>query len=140
LLIVIFVVMERKLKIKSQAKQTVNYTVKDIAFRAILSGTIISSAVLGAKFIGPLAGGIIAAFPGSFISTIIIANRSGSLDFAKSISKSLVIGVLLTTVSYVAVVRFLYAEFGLGGGTIIAYSISGVIAIVAYKYVYPKIN
>jgi hypothetical protein len=103
-----------------------------LAGRALLSGFIIASAVALAKAAGPTIGGVFAAFPGVFTSTIVITYRSRGLDFSRAIARPLMTSGLVNVAVYAVAVRIAYPAAGLAAGTAIAYAATLVAAFFVY--------
>ena len=57
--------------------------------RVIAAGTVISGAVVIAKFAGPIWGGVFAAFPATFVSTLYMLSKAQGSDFAKAVARQL---------------------------------------------------
>ena len=136
LLIFSYYILEKKLKIRSMGKVKVHYTTLQIAFRAFLSGSIITFAVFMSKFGGPIFGGVFAGFPAVFTSTLIVTYKSRGIEFSRSITKTLMISAMVNVVVYTIAVRYLYITVGLILGTIIAY----IISILGAYFIYIFIN
>jgi hypothetical protein len=119
-----FLVVEKRMKIISQGRKAVRHSAGQIAGRAAVSGTVVAFAVFMSKVAGPLAGGIFATFPAVIISNLIISYRSGGVDFARAVGKSLMVGGMITVPIYALVVWFFYPRVGLGFGTLVAFLLS----------------
>ncbi len=132
--------LEKKLKIQSYGKIKVHYYPLQIISRAFLSGSIVTFAVFMSKFGGPIWGGVFAAFPAVFTSTLIIAYRSRGIEFSRAITKTLMISGMVSVVVYSIAVRFFYIVLGLIFGTIIAYTISLLSAYAIYIFVTQKMK
>jgi len=103
-----------------------------LAGRALAGGLIVVSAVAVAKLTGPLLGGIFAAFPGVFSSTILVAYRSNGLDFARAIARPMMFSGLINVAVYGAAVHLAYPVSGLAAGTVIAYGASLASAVLVF--------
>lgn len=100
-----------------------------LAFKAILSGLVISSIVLLSKIAGPVWGGIFATFPALTISTLIITSRSADIEFTRLIAKNILISTTTTIGLYAIIVRYIYPELGLLLGTIVSYLLMLIVSI-----------
>jgi hypothetical protein len=103
-----------------------------LAGRALLSGTIIATAVALARAAGPLVGGVFAAFPGVFSSTVLVTYRSRGLDFSRAIARPMMTSGLVNVTVYAVAVRAAYPALGLAAGTAIAYAASLAAAALVY--------
>ncbi len=115
-----------------RAGRKVRLTSSALAGRALLSGFIVAAAVALAKAAGPFVGGIFAAFPGVFSSTILISYRSRGLDFSRAIAGPMMTSGLANVVVYAISVRLAYPSAGLAAGTAIAYGVTLVGAYPVY--------
>lgn len=105
---------------------------KQLLTRAAFAGTIIAAAVIAAKLAGPYWGGILAAFPASYFSTLAIATPLHGIDFTRSIIKSIpsaTIGTLL----YYLVVNQVYPTHGIIVGTLIGYAVALIWVLIWEK-------
>src|SRR3989338_2801745 len=108
----------------------------EIIARAVFAGFIVAVAVVAAKAFGAQWGGISAAFPATYVSTMYIAVKSNGIDFAKSLVKWLPFG-LTGSLAYYFVVYYSYPGLGLFMGTAIAYIIA-VAAIFTLKFAHSR--
>lgn len=124
LLLVSYVIMEYVLHVKSLAGRKAAFSFSNILLRGLVSGVIITLAVAFAKLGGPLFGGVFAAFPAVFLSTMILTYFAQGREFSVSVMKTLLLSGTINTTVYASAVRFLYPLFGLVGGTIISFLLS----------------
>lgn len=135
LLIFSYYMLEKKLKIKSFGKVKIRYTPLQIISRAIFAGSIISFAVFMTQVGGPILGGIFAAFPAVFLSTLIIVKKTGGLEFSRAVTKTLMISGMVNVVVYTTAVRYFYLIFGLVLGTIVSYLTAILGAYLMYNFI-----
>jgi len=107
-------------------------TVVQLLGRAVLSGTVVSLAVLLSQVGGPVFGGVFSAFPAVFTSTLYLTDRSGGASFSRAIAPHLMVTSILTTVPYAIALRFLYPSLGIGLGTVLSYLSALPGACIAY--------
>jgi glycopeptide antibiotics resistance protein len=81
---------------------------------------------------GPVLGGIAAAFPAVFTSTLIILNRSRGTEFSRAMTKPLVLCGILTIIPFSVAVRYLYPILGIWFGTLFSYVLIIPLAILSY--------
>jgi hypothetical protein len=122
----------RKLKFKEIEKEKKLYSIWEITLRGIGAGSLVALSVFLSQVGGPVPGGIAAAFPAVFTSTLIILNRSRGLEFSRAITKPLVYSGILTIIPFSAGVRFLYPTFGVYLGTLFSYILVIPLAVVSY--------
>lgn len=94
--------------------------IKEVLFRAVFAGTVIGSAVIITRLLGPFWGAVVGAtYPASFGSQLMIFQAKYPARFLPSLIKTLPLGVLSTTV-YATVVALGYPVFGIALGTFAA--------------------
>jgi hypothetical protein len=127
--------LHHRLRVPAYGRKRVSLAKRQLLARALFSGWIIASAVFLSKVAGPVLGGVLAAFPAVFISTLVIAYRSGGADFARALTRPLLLGGMVNVVAYAISVRYLYPLLGLTLGTIVAFIVAGLTAYAAYLFV-----
>lgn len=125
----------KRLKIQSQSSVKNHYTYFEIVVRFLLSGVVITSAVLAAKYGGPTLGGIFSGFPAVMISTLVISYRSNGIKFSKSLTKPMFITSMTVITVYVVSIRYLYVikELGLVYATILSFLISMAVSYIIFR-------
>ncbi|MCW1908389.1 MAG: hypothetical protein KIH63_003545 [Candidatus Saccharibacteria bacterium] len=73
----------------SNLKATTKTLRKTYIARVIGAGTVIASAVVMARYAGPVWGGVFSAFPATFATTLFMLKRDQGEDFAKSVARQL---------------------------------------------------
>ena len=126
-----FLVLEKMNKIKSISKKSVHYTFKKITFRGILAGLVITITVLLSN-VGAVLSGIFSVFPAIITSTMIICYYEHGPKFASGMAKSMIFGSS-SVMSYAALIHFTYPEYGIFVGSIIAYLVSVIVALINLK-------
>jgi hypothetical protein len=122
----------KKLKMENLKAEQKIYTIQEIALRGIGAGSLVSLSVFLSQAAGPVLGGIAAAFPAVFTSTLIILNRSKGLEFSRAITKPLVFSGILTIIPFCVAVRFLFPSLGVWVGTLVSYALVVPLAVLAY--------
>lgn len=138
-LAICYSILEKFIKLPSQKGKKTKYTIGNILFRALISGSIISLATLLAKIGGPILGGVVGIFPAMFTSTILITYFSQGSSFSASIMKSTMISNT-SIVLYVIVARWSYLHYGLITGTLIPVLVSFAYGYLLYQFVIKKIS
>lgn len=118
-------------KIASTGRVKVHYTPVKILIRGLLGGAIISIAVLLSN-IGPVISGIFSVFPAISLSTMIISVREHGPEYAGGMAKALIYGSP-SVIFYALAIHFLYPQYGIIIGTIVAYLLSLITAFILYK-------
>ncbi|MGH1485583.1 MAG: DUF3147 family protein [Cellvibrionaceae bacterium] len=108
-------------------------TKRQIIYRGLFAGSIISLSVLLSKISGPLLGGIMAGFPATFIATLVVIHLSLGHRFARSLIRPLLLSATITIMVYIIAVRYTYPLLGLIEGTLISFCISSITAYILYR-------
>ena len=127
-----YVFFTKKLKLKNLEGEQRLYRFHEVALRGVGAGALVSFSVLLSQIGNPIVGGIAAAFPAVFTSTLIILNRSRGTEFSRAITKPLVFSGILTIIPYCVTVRFLYPVFGVLTGSLLAYGVVVPLAVLSY--------
>ena len=89
----------KKLKLQNLKGETRVYKIREVVLRGVGAGSLVLISVLLSQIGGPVLGGIAAAFPAVFTSTLIILNRSRGTEFSRAVTKPLVLSGILTIYS-----------------------------------------
>jgi signal transduction histidine kinase len=138
LLIVSYILGEKVVRVKSERQRKIVLTYREVSFRAILSGTIISFAVVMTKLGGPILGGMFASFPAIMLSTMIITYIAHGRNFSVAVMKVIMVSGCINVVVYTTSVRYLYPLFDIYVGTLYAFLISLVCSFFMYQFVNKK--
>lgn len=140
ILVFSYIILEKFLNIPSQSKSKKPESIWQTTIKSAFGGAIITIAVLLAKIGGPTLGGIFAAFPAMFISTLTLTYKSHGIEFSRSLTKSLMITGMFTIVIYAIGVRYFYPVLGLLAGTAVSLSISAFSAYLTYIFIQKKMT
>jgi hypothetical protein len=105
-----------------------------LAARGVLGGGIIALAVVIAKFMGPVLGGIFSVFPALFLSTMLIYTFEHGAEYAGAMAKTMSIGGT-SVVVYAFAGHFLFPVYGMALGSLIAFVESVLVAMALYPLV-----
>ncbi len=128
-------ITERVMNIAHKGGIRVPYTMQQIVTRGIISGLIISTAVLITKLAGPMVGGIFSNFPVIFMSTLYITHRTGGREFSRAVAKTLMLSAMINVGVYSFTAHFAYQHLGLVWGTSIAITVSIISASITYRVI-----
>ncbi len=120
--VITYFAFTKKLKLPNLKGEQKLYKPHEILLRGVGAGSLVAVSVLLSQIGGPILGGIAAAFPAVFTSTLIILKRSKGTEFSRAITKPLVFSGILTIFPYCVAVRYSYPVFGVWLGTLIAYA------------------
>jgi hypothetical protein len=135
-----YLILEKRLFIRSVPAAVSRQQGKDIIFRAVFGGLVITGAVLIAKTGGPVLGGIFTAFPAMFISTLAITNKVQGPEFSRALTKPLLVTGVITIAVYAIAMKYLYLSVGLYAGTLLSIGISSISAYFTYRFILPAIR
>ena len=121
-----------KLNLQSLKGAARQYKFRDVVLRGVGAGSLVLVSVFLSQIGGPVLGGISAAFPAVFTSTLIILNRSRGTEFARALTKPLVLSGILTIIPFCVAVRYSYPNFGIWLGTLISYVLVVPLAFLSY--------
>jgi len=127
-MVITFLILEKIIKIKSQGKVKVKYTLPKILFRGVMTGIVITISVLLAN-IGEVLSGIFSVFPVILTSTMVITYHEHGPDFSAGIAKSMIFGCW-SVMSYAVVIHFLYPVYGIIVGSIAGFFIGLIISLI----------
>lgn len=125
---------EKVLNVPSESQRPISYSPPQLLFRAIVSGTIISSAVLLAKLGGPILGGTFSAFPAVMLSTMIIAQKAHGPRYSAALLKTLTITAMLSVLVYIIAARYAYLYLDLVEATVLAFAASLAASYLIYLF------
>lgn len=134
-----YLFFKKVLKIKSTKGKAIKYSPTIIIFRALLSGSIIATAVYLGKAGGPILGGMGAMFPAAFTSTLVISYLSQGWKFTSAIAKNLILSQI-SIVMYSVAVRLFYQPLGLLFGTLSSILASLVVSYLIHQFVLKKVS
>ena len=132
--------LEKRLLIKSISSNKMRQPEKHLAIRSAFGGVVVMLTVLITKIGGPVLGGIIAAFPAMFISTLTISYKAHGIEFSRAMTKPLMVTGMITVAVYAIALRYLYISTGLYTGTLLSICISTVSAYLTFRFILPKLK
>jgi uncharacterized membrane protein (GlpM family) len=132
---VLVYLFENRLTLKGLAGERKLYKSSEVVMRGVGAGALVLVSVLLSQIGGPIIGGIAAAFPAVFTSTLIILNRSKGTEFSRAMTKPLVLSGVLTIFPYCVAVHYLYPSFGVWLGTLLSYTLVVPLAVLSYYIV-----
>jgi len=127
-----FYMLKMKMKLPHVGGAEIAYSLRQVAFRAIVGGCIIALAVLSSQLGGPELGGIASSFPAIFSLTLFFAYRARGMALSRALTKPLLISAGLTAFPYSLLVGYLYPILGVGIGTIVGLSCIVPLAALAH--------
>ena len=122
----------KKLKLQNLEGSGKIYKNYEVILRGVGAGSLVLLSVVLSQISGPVFGGIAAAFPAVFTSTLIILHKSRGTEFSRSMTKPLVYSGIFTIIPFSVAVRFLYPVFGVLIGTLFSYALVVPLAILSF--------
>ena len=130
-----YYITEYVMTITSKGGFRVPYTLPQMLARGVVSGFIISMAVLVSRLAGPVMGGIFSTFPVIFMSTLFITHRTGGAEFSRAVAKTLMLSGMINVGVYAITAHFAYQYFDLLSGTLLTILVSAVSASGTYRII-----
>ena len=132
-----FYVFKIRLKLGNTPGVAVKPSRKDFLRRAILGGAVVGAAVTLSQLGGPLLGGVAAAFPGIFSTTIYSTyeaetDKREGIRVSQALTKPLMLSAMIIAYPYSLIINWAYASIGLVEGTIVAFTGGIFCALIAY--------
>jgi uncharacterized membrane protein (GlpM family) len=122
----------KKLKLPNLKGEKRLYKIREVIYRGVGAGALVTISVFLSQIGDPIIGGIAAAFPAVFTSTLIILNQSRGTEFSRAVTKPLVFSGILTIIPFSVAVRYLYPSFGIWLGTLVSYALVAPLAVLSY--------
>jgi uncharacterized membrane protein (GlpM family) len=127
-----FYMLKMRLKLPHVGGAEITYSLREVAFRAIVGGSVIAFAVLASQLGGPELGGLASSFPAIFSLTLFFTYRTSGMALSRALTKPLLISSGLTAFPYSLLVGYLYPVVGVGIGTIVGLSCIVPLAALAH--------
>jgi len=112
---------------------SIRLTKAEFLFRCVFAGAIVATAVLLAKTLGPVWGGLFAAFPAAYSSSLYLLSKKHGIGFTASVARSMPFGSI-ANVAFEVAFYSLALSLGLWGGLAAAYALSLVAAALLYRF------
>ena len=127
-----YVAFMKKLKLPNLRGKHKPFKPHEIVLRGVGAGALVAISLQLSQIGGPILGGIAAAFPAVFTSTIVILNHSMGTEFSRNVTKPLALSGTLTIFPFTIAVRLLFPNIGVWQGTLIAYLLVVPLAALSY--------
>ena len=105
---------------------------KTLLFRGTLCGTVIATAVLLGKQLGPLWGGLFGNFPAAISSSLFLLSKTHDEKFAAAFGRAAVYGIIANT-SFSISLYLGVPPYGIIIGTVAAYLVAVAAGAITYK-------
>jgi len=104
-----------------------------VAMRGVLGGSVVAMAVILSAVAGPLVGGVFAAAPAVWSSSLYVTNRAQGVQFSRSLTWPFMQTGILTVIPYAIAARYFFSVAGVWWGTLLAYLCMSPFAYVAWR-------
>ena len=101
--------------------------------RGVLGGFVVSSVVIISVVSGPVAGGVFAAAPAIWSSSLYVTNRAKGMEFSRSLTRTFMQTGILTVIPYAIAARYFFSVSGIWLGTLFAYVAISPLAFLAWE-------
>lgn len=133
-----FYVFKARMKLPHVGGVHIVYSLSQVAFRAVVGGSIVALAVVSNRLGGPEIGGIASSFPAIFSLTLFFTYRTRGMTLSRALTKPLLMSASLTAFPYSLLVGYFYPILGVGAGTAVALSCSIPLVILAHLLINVK--
>ena len=103
------------------------------ALRGLLGGMVVAAVVVIGEVGGPLAGGVVAAAPAVWSSSLYVTSRSQGVEFSRSLTWTFMKTGILTTVPYAVAAHYFFSTFPILLGAGLAYLAISPLAYLAWR-------
>jgi uncharacterized membrane protein (GlpM family) len=101
--------------------------------RGVLGGSVVVVVVVLSETAGPLVGGVFAAAPAIWSSSLYVTNRAQGLEFSRSLTWAFMKTGILTTIPFAIAARYFFSVSGLWAGIVLAYLAISPLAYLAWR-------
>jgi hypothetical protein len=106
--------------------------------RAALGGSVVAGVAVLSVVSGPLVGGVFAAAPAIWSSSLFVTSRTKGIEFSRSLTWTFMKAGILTVIPYGIAARYFFALFGVWLGTLFAYVAISPLAYLAWRLANPN--
>jgi uncharacterized membrane protein (GlpM family) len=106
--------------------------------RGVLGGSVVTSVVILSVVSGPLVGGVFAAAPAIWSSSLFVTSRTKGIEFSRSLTWTFMKAGILTVIPYGMAARCFFSLFGVWLGTLFAYVAISPLAYLAWRLANPN--
>jgi hypothetical protein len=101
--------------------------------RGALGGFVVTSVVIISVISGPVAGGVFAAAPAIWSSSLYVTSKAQGMEFSRSLTRTFMQTGILTVIPYAIAARYFFSVSGIWLGTLFAYIAISPLALLAWK-------
>ena len=104
-----------------------------VVVRGALGGLVVVTVVILSIVSGPQVGGVFAAAPAIWSSSLYMTARAKGIEFSRSLTLSFMQTSIFTVIPYGVVARYAFAAYGIWLGTLLAFVAITPLAYIAWK-------
>lgn len=125
--------VHRRMGIGDAPPAQTGFSMGRMVWRGALGGCIVAGVVVLSAVCGPLVGGVFAAAPAIWASSLFVTNRAHGVEFSRSLTKSFMLTGILTVIPYGVAARYLFSTVGVWWGTLFSYVAISPTAWLAWR-------
>ncbi len=101
--------------------------------RGVLGGSVVTSVVILSEISGPQVGGVFAAAPAIWSSSLYVTARARGTEFSRTLTLSFMQTSIFTVIPYAVAARYFFSAYGIWLGTLLAFVAIVPLAYLAWK-------
>ncbi len=101
--------------------------------RGLLGGSVVTAVVILSEISGPLVGGVFAAAPAIWSSSLYATSRSKGVEFSRTLTWNFMKAGILTVIPYGVAARYFFPTYGVWVGTLFAYVAISPLVYLAWR-------
>ena len=104
-----------------------------VVLRGALGGCVVDVVVILSVVSGPLVGGVFAAAPAIWSSSLYVTNRAQGMEFSRSLTWTFMQTGFIVTIPFAIAARYLFSVSGVWWGTLLTYVAVSPLAYLAWR-------
>ena len=104
-----------------------------VVLRGALGGCVVDVVVILSVVSGPLVGGVFAAAPAIWSSSLYVTNRAQGMEFSRSLTWTFMQTGFIVTIPFAIAARYLFSVSGIWWGTLLTYVAVSPLAYLAWR-------
>jgi accessory gene regulator protein AgrB len=101
--------------------------------RGLLGGSVVTAVVILSEVAGPLVGGVFAAAPAIWSSSLYVTYRTHGMEFSRSLTWNFMQTGIITIIPFAMAARYFFSATGIWLGTLLAYVAISPLAYLAWR-------
>jgi uncharacterized membrane protein (GlpM family) len=137
-IVVVVLMVRRRIPTGKVGGGSTTPTVGLTLLRGTLGGLVVTSVVLLSEVSGPQVGGVFAAAPAIWTSSLYVTSRTRGIEFSRSLTLSFMQTAIFTLIPYGVAARYFFATSGIWWGTLFSFAAISPLALLAWWLVNRK--